>query len=322
MTRRPVTIFPGDCLQTQRRVRAVVDRAGANIDWQDPGEGASHEDHLASVRTTRLAWVGYRKWRGTGLPPAVILREELGIYAQHRPIRPLPGIGGRHPDVDLLVVRETTEDVYAHLEHESIEGVFESVKITTRTACERIARHAFQTARAQGRQKITLVHKSNILKLSDGLFLRVGQEIAKEFPDLKCDEVIVDALCMRLVIDPSQFDVLLCGNLYGDILGDLCAGLVGGGSNVPTVSHGKDGTVLFGAGRGDPPEVDGTDAANPLPLLLPAVWLMRHLGQDGEADALYDAIARVLERGERPIALGGSTSCEAFCVAVEGQLSA
>jgi isocitrate dehydrogenase (NAD+) len=333
MTRHPVTIVPGDTPLTHRRARAVVDRVGAGIDWQELPDGTPHEEILAAVRRTKRAWVGYRKVvpgtePGTGspgaqpgTPAAVRLREELGIHAQHRPIRPLPGTEGRHPDLDLLVVRETTEDVYAHLEHESIEGVFESVKVTTRAACERIARHVFETARRQGRQRVTIVHKSNILKLSDGLFLRVGRQIAQEYPDIACDEMIVDALCMRLVLDPSKYDVLLCGNLYGDILGDLCAGLVGGGSNVPTISHGPDGLVLFGSGRGDPPELDGTDRANPLPYLLPAVWLLRNLGWDGEADRLYDAIAAVLESGSQPWALGGTTGCDAFCSAVEAEIS-
>jgi isocitrate dehydrogenase (NAD+) len=307
----PVGMYPGDQPLTQARVRAVLDRAGARIDWVDDG--------LDGIRRCKVGWVGHRKWTGQGLPPAVTLREQLGIYAQHRPVRPVPGLPSRHPDVDLLVVRETTEDVYAHLEHESIEGVYESVKVTTRAACERIARQTFRTARQQGRQRVTIAHKSNILKLSDGLFLRTAKEVAKEFPDLTCDDLIVDALCMRLVIDPSRFDVILCGNLYGDIIGDLCAGLVGGASNVPSIGHG-DGLVVFGAGYGDGPTVDGTDRANPLPLLLPAVWLLRHVGAVGEAEALVEAIAKVLERGDRPFALGGSASCEEFCAAVEAML--
>lgn len=314
---RPVvTAVPGDDPRTFRRVLDLVDRAGADLRWE------VEQDWRPSLARTKVALVGHRRWTGQGLPPAVALREALGVFAQHRPIRPLPGVPTRHPDVDLLVVRETTEDVYAHLEHESLPGVYESVKVTTRAACERIARHAFDVARRGGRQRVTVVHKANIMKLSDGMFLRTAMGVAEAFPDIECDEVIVDALCMRLVLDPSRFDVLLCGNLYGDIVGDLCAGLVGGPSNAPSVNHATDGTVLYTAGRGDPPGAEGTDGANPLPVLLPAIELLYGVGRDGEAERLHNALARTFERGVRPHALGGDAGCEAFCAAVEGALGA
>jgi isocitrate dehydrogenase (NAD+) len=315
---REVTVLPGDSPKTFERVRRVMERTRAPL--QLVVQTGAHEERLAAVRRTKLAWVGHTRWPGHGLPAAVRLREELGVEARHRPICPLPGLVTRYDDIDLLVIRETTEDVYAHLEHESIEGVFESLKVTTAAACERIARHAFEVARKNGRHRVTIVHKSNILKLSDGLFLRTAQQVAKEFPDIQCDEVIVDALCMKLVLDPSRFDVLLCGNLYGDILGDLCAGLVGGATNAPSIDYARDGTVVFGAGHGDRPEVDGTDAANPLALLLPAISLLRHVGCTGEAEALHEAIARALEAGNKPVALGGGTSCEALCSAIEQYL--
>ncbi|MCB9689488.1 MAG: NAD-dependent isocitrate dehydrogenase [Alphaproteobacteria bacterium] len=314
-----VTLVPGDTPDTMERVVAIVDRLGAGIEWDRPSPKATHEDMLRSARTTKLALAAHAHWTGTGRAPAVVLREELGVFAQHRPVRPVPGIPARHPDIDLLVVRETTEDVYAHLEHESIPGVFESLKVTTRAATERIARHAYQTARRLGRKKVTIVHKSNIMKLSDGMFLRVGQRVASEYPDIETDEVIVDALCMRLVLDPGRFDVLLCGNLYGDIVGDLCAGLAGGASNAPVVDHALDGTVLFSAGHGDLREVDGTPAANPLPVLLPALRLLRHLGRDDLADQLRLAISDTLE-AERPIALGGTASCAATCEGIAARL--
>jgi len=318
MTNR-VTAVHGDAPTTFARVQRLVDASGADIEWDDPSPTATHADMLRSAAQTKTALVGYQRATGDGLPPSVVLRDERGVHAQHRPIRPLPGVPVRHGDVDLLVVRETTEDVYAHLEHESIQGVFESLKVTTEQACARIARHAFEVARAPGRPKVTIVHKANIMKLSDGMFLRVSREVAKEFPEIACDDVIVDALCMKLVIDPSQFEVLLCGNLFGDIVADLCAGLVGGATNAPSINFGTSAT-LFTAGHGDDPAVDGTDHANPLPILLPAVHLLRHLGLDSEAERLHDAAAGALEAG-LPMALGGSVGFEAFCQAIESRLA-
>ncbi|MEO0603907.1 MAG: isocitrate/isopropylmalate family dehydrogenase [Myxococcota bacterium] len=314
-----VTAVHGDTPTTFRRVQRLVDATGADIAWDDPSRTATHADMLRSAQDTQTALVGYQNGSDQSLPPSVVLRDELGVYAQHRPIRPLPGIPVRHPDADLLVIRETTEDVYAHLEHESIQGVFESLKVTTEQACAHIARHAFEVARATGRSKVTIVHKANIMKLSDGMFLRVAREVGTEFPEIACDDVIVDALCMKLVIDPSQFEVLVCGNLFGDILADLCAGLVGGASNAPSINFGRDVT-LFTAGHGDPAAIDGTEQANPLPVLLPAIHLLRHLGLDSEAEDLHDATAAALEAG-LPVALGGSVPFEAFCQAIEDRLS-
>ncbi len=318
--RHEVTAVPGDCPTTFHRVRQTVDAVGADIHWDLPETGATHADMLTSARRTGLALVGHSAPQGGELPPAVVLRDQLGVFAQHRPIRPLPGLGARHEDADLLVVRETTEDVYAHLEHESIPGVFESLKVTTRGACERIARHAFEVARSTGRQRVTVVHKANIMKLSDGLFLSTAREVAKEFPDIEVDDCIVDALCMKVVIRPSQFDVLLCGNLFGDIVSDLAAGLVGGNSNSPSINFAEDGTILFTAGHGVATGDIGTERANPLPVLLPAIHLLRHLHQDGEADRLLNATAATLEHGVKPIATGGSATLDAFCAAVELRL--
>jgi len=311
-----VTAVPGDCPKTFRTVQQLLAAAGAQLTWDEPSAGATHLDMLRSARRTRRALVGHARARGDELPPAVVLRDELSIFAQHRPIQPVPGLPSRHDDADLLVVRETTEDVYAHLEHESIPGVFESLKITTRAACERIARHAMEVARSTGRDRVTIVHKANIMKLSDGMFLAVAREVAADYPDLQVDDCIVDALCMKLVLQPSQFGVLLCGNLFGDIVGDLCAGLVGGVSNAPSINHGTDGLVLFTAGQGDQPEVCGTEQANPLPLLLPAVHLLRHAGQGDAADRLHHAVGATLQGGTRPLALGGDATLSGFADAV------
>jgi isocitrate dehydrogenase (NAD+) len=306
MTRPLVAVHTGDSPRTFARLRQVLDAAGADLDWDViTGEPA------AAIRAAGVGLVVPTRWPGAGLPPAVKLRQELGIFAQHRLVRTLPGLPARHGPIDLLLVRETTEDVYAHLEHESVPGVFESLKVTTRAATERIARHAFETARAQGRSKVTVVHKSNIMKLSDGMFLRVCQEVGREFPDVVTDEVIVDALCMKLVLHPGRFDVLVSGNLYGDILSDLCAGLVGGASNAPAMNVGP-GVTVFTSAHGDSPEVDGTDAANPMVMLLPALALLEHVGRGTVAAQLRAKLADTFTSGARPVAMGGSLSVGAF----------
>jgi len=309
-----VTAVHGDCPHTFRAVQQLLAAAGADLTWDEPSDSATHLDMLRSAKRTKRALVGHaRPHEADELPPAVVLRDELDVFAQHRPIRPLPGLPSRHEDADLLVVRETTEDVYAHLEHESIPGVFESLKVTTRAACERIARHAMHTARATGRSKVTIVHKANIMKESDGMFLRVARQVGDEFDDIEVDDCIVDALCMKLVLWPRQFSVLLCGNLFGDIVGDLCAGLVGGRSNAPSINYGDEGLVLFTAGQGDNPEVCGTDRANPLPLLLPALHLLRHVDQAAPADRLSASLGETLQRGVLPLGLGGEATLSAFC---------
>jgi len=312
-----VTLVPGDVPEVLEGIKQVVAATGARIAWTEP----SADEVVAAARDTGAALVGWQRGGPDGLPPAVRLREQFGVFAQLRPIQDLPGLGGRFQDVDLLVVRETTEDVYAHLEHESIPGVFESLKVTTRAACERIARHAFELARAHGRRKVTIVHKANIMKLSDGMFLRTAQAVARDYPDIQHEDVIVDALCMRLVLDPSRFDVLLCGNLFGDIVADTCAGLVGGRSNAPSINVAIDGTRLFTAGHGDPPEIAGTGRANPLHLILPAIHLLRHLGEVDAAQRLRTALGRTLSDGVRPLALGGDATWERFCEALGQRLA-
>ena len=318
--KREVTAVYGDCPATFRRVQQLLGAAGAELQWDDPSEAATFADALRSVKRTGLALVGHARGTGDGLSPAVLMRDELGVYAQHRPIRPLPGIPTRHQDVDLIVVRETTEDVYAHLEHESLPGVFESLKVTTEEACRRIARHAFEVAQQTGRDRVTIVHKANIMKLSDGMFLRTAKKVAQDFPEIRCDDVIVDALCMKLVIAPGPFEVLLCGNLFGDIVSDLCAGLVGGPSNAPSINF-ADNLAVFTAGQGDDPQFLRTEYSSPLPILLPAIHLLRHIGQSGEAERLHDATASALEAGIRPRSLGGEATREELCRAIEARLA-
>jgi isocitrate dehydrogenase (NAD+) len=323
MVSHEVTVVPGDSELATAAAQRLVEAVGVEVRWDEPSTDATHSSLLQSAHRTKAVLMGWQKGgRDRGeLPPAVKLRNDLGVFAQIRPIYALAGLdapaGG---PVDVLVVRETTEDVYANMEHETIPGVFESLKVTTRAACERIARYAFELARMQRRTKVTIVHKANIMKLSDGLFMNTARDVASAYPDIDVEDCIVDALCMHLVRDPTQFDVLLCGNLFGDIVADLCCGLVGGASNAPSINVAKDGTVLFTAGHGDPPGIAGTPNANPLPVVLPAVHILRHLGERPAGDRLLQAVEGTLQAGEHPISLGGSLDCAAFTDAVAGRL--
>jgi isocitrate dehydrogenase (NAD+) len=314
-----VTLLPGDTTGAEifEHVKPLLVRLGVDITWDEPTPTATMETLLASVRRTGTALMAY-EWgdRDSGkLAPIVVLREELGVYANLRPLRSLPSVPSRHRDVDLLVVRETTEDIYAHLEHESLPGVFESFKVTTEVACERIARYAFETARRLGRAKVTIVHKANIMKLSDGMFLRVGRQVSEEYPEIETNDCIVDALCMKLIMNPGEFDVLLCGNLFGDIVADLCTGIVGGASNAPSINIADD-VVLFTAGHGDSMNLVGTGKGNPLTLLLPTIAMLSHLGEGDAAARLETAMNQAIEGGTRPFALGGQASVTTFFVAL------
>ena len=322
-----ITLIPGDTTGPEvcEAVQTVVAAAGVDVAWESHpiGKEGIADALLASAAETRAVLMAFQHGgRAEGrVPPVVALRKALRIFANHRPVRSWLGMPTRFSDVDLLVIRETTEDIYAHLEHESIPNVFESFKVTTQTACERIAQHAFRTARDLGRKKLTIVHKANIMKKSDGMFLRVAQDVGRQYPDIDHDECIVDALCMRLIVDPSQFDVLLCGNLFGDIVGDLCTGLVGGASNCPSISYNEDHVALFAASHGDPEEAKGTGRANPMTLLVPAVELMRHVGENKAAVAIRAALEKTLIDDIKPHALGGRTSWVKFTEEVCGRIT-
>ncbi|HJN77771.1 MAG TPA: isocitrate/isopropylmalate family dehydrogenase [Myxococcota bacterium] len=302
-----VTLVPGDWVgpECAEVVRDVLAAAGVDIRWD---VHTSNDDafYASARRTRRVLTNRLSASRVPGkLPRSVAIRKELGLWAQLRHVRSLPGVPARFSDVDVLVVRETSEDVYTGFEHQTAPGVFESIKLTTEAACERIARKAFSVARERGRQKVTIVHKSNIMKKADGLFLRTGQRVARDFPDIECDEAIVDALCMRLVRWPSSFDVLLCGNLFGDIVSDLCAGLAGGICVGGSVNVGDD-VMLFANPHGKAPELVGTGRANPLPSLMVGVELVGSLGLNETADRLRRAILAALAAGLHTVDHGGS----------------
>ena len=245
----------------------------------------------------------------------VRLRQTLDLYANLRPVKNLPNVASRFSGVDLVVVRENTEDLYAGLEHTVVPGVVESLKIITEAASTRIARFGFEYARAHGRRRVTAVHKANIMKLSDGLFLRSVQRVAQDFPDIVFDERIVDAACMDLVLKPEKYDVLLLPNLYGDIVSDLAAGLVGGLGLVPGANLGTLGAI-FEAVHGTAPDIAGQDKANPTALLMSAILMLRHLGLPELADRIEKALLATFEAGIKTGDLGGTAGTREFARAV------
>lgn len=306
-----VTLIPGSGIgpQVADVVRDVVSAIGSAIRFDEQNEiGAATE----SVRRTGLALKG--KWvakiePGT-LPPTVLFRKALGIHTIVRHVTNLPGLPARGQNVDILIVREASEDIYSGFEHESAEGVFETVKVTTRAACERIHRYAFELARAKGRKRVTTVHKANILKKSDGMFLAVGQQIAKEYAEITHDDVIVDALCMQIVRKPHAFDVLVAGNLFGDIVSDCAAGMAGG----VTVACGRnigEGVTVFESPHGTSPEIVGIDGANPYPMLGLTVDLLRHVGEMENAERVRSACISALQAGLHTVDMGGTATCSA-----------
>lgn len=311
MTLRKVTLIPGDGPghAFAGPITELLGAAGAQIDWQwveagqstATAEGAVGAACIQSVRETGVALKGpMLPAEGRHESVSITLRKSLGLYGGVRHVRNLAGLPSRYENVDLVVIRENTEDVYAGLEHEVQPGVVESIKVVTRTACERIFRFAYRYARSHGRQRLAIVHKANIMKRTDGLFLAVGREVATHYPDVETRDIIVDNACMQLVQRPHQFQVLVCGNLYGDILSDLSAGLVGGVSAVWGMDQGDD-CVVFDA-------IHGREE-NPLPMLMPAIALLGHLGQGVAQARLSQAVERVLtSRRALPAELGGTAS--------------
>jgi isocitrate dehydrogenase (NAD+) len=324
-----VTLIPGDGIGpevTQATLR-LLEAAGAAIEWEQREarpivglrkEDASADPVVSSIMRTRVGLKGPVSTSiGAGHRSInVALRKALELYANFRPVKKLPGVRSRFEGVDLVIVRENTEDLYAGLEHTVVPGVVESIKIITERASTRIARFAFEYARKAGRKKIAAIHKANIMKLSDGLFLECIRKIAGEFPEIEYGEVIVDNCCMQLVLRPEQFDMLLLENLYGDIISDLCAGLVGGLGLVPGANLGAESAV-FEAVHGSAPDIAGKNIANPTALMLSAILMLRHLGQDAAADRIEKAIHDVYLKGRRLTRdVGGTATTEEFTSAV------
>ncbi len=325
---KTITLLPGDGIGPEVTAAAVriVEAAGARFEWESHLAGSEAlarigdplpREVLDSIQRNGVALKGpVTTPVGKGFQSVnVRLRRELELYANLRPVRTLPGVPSRFEGVDLVVVRENTEGLYSGLEHTVVPGVVESLKVITERASTRVARFAYDYARAHGRRRITVVHKANIMKLSDGLFLECARAVAAEHPEVATDDRIIDALCMQLVTTPERFDVLLMENLYGDIVSDLCAGLVGGLGVVPGANLGESGAV-FEAVHGSAPDIAGRNLANPLALIQTAVLLLRHLGLADEAGRVDAALARVLGAGLRTRDLGGSATTTEFTEAI------
>ncbi|MCA9517794.1 MAG: NAD-dependent isocitrate dehydrogenase [Myxococcales bacterium] len=319
-----VTLIPGDSVgrELAPMTQRVIAAAGVDVDWDVVEAGTNPfgqsgdplpPEVFDSIARTGVALKGELKTpQGSGYEsPNVRLRKRLDLFATVRPIKVQPGLPGRYDKVDVVVVREATEDVYAGIEHVVVPGVVQSIKVTTKKASDRIIRFAFEYARAHGRKKVTLVHKANIMKKADGLFLACGNAIAGEYADVAYESIIADNACMQLVRDPSRYDVLVTQNLFGDLLGDLGAGLVGGMSNVWGELRNEGGTAVFEAIHGIADALVGTGRANPLPYLRPATALLRHLGEASAADRVDAAIAAAVTAGHKTPDIGGvSTTTE------------
>ena len=324
-----VTLIPGDGIgpEVSAAVLRIIEAAGVSIEWerfivggqaQDLAGSSLPDEVLESVRRNKVALKGpVATPVGSGFESVnVRLRKILDLYANLRPVRNLPGVPSRFGDVDLVIVRENTEGLYSGLEHEVVPGVVESLKIMTDKASTRIAIFAFEFARKYGRKKITAVHKANIMKKSDGLFLKCFRQVAVDYPDIEHDEKIVDNTCMQLVMNPYQFDVMLMENLYGDIVSDLAAGLVGGLGVVPSGNIGAN-AALFEAVHGTAPDIAGKNLANPTALLMSAIMMLRYIGEQKAADRIESALNTVLSKREKVTRdLGGTASTSEFADAI------
>jgi isocitrate dehydrogenase (NAD+) len=331
--RHKVTLIPGEGIgpEIATAVRRILDAAGVQIDWEEL-EGRTDKStekgqlvsQLAvdSVRRNHVALKGPMATAIAGGAPSVnvALRKTLDLYANLRPVKNLPGVKSRFEGVDVALVRENTEDLYSGLEHEVVPGVVESLKIITERASSRIAQFAFDYAKKNGRTKIHAIHKANIMKLSDGLFLKSIRTVAQQYPDIEYQEMIVDNACMQMVLNPQQFDVLLLPNLYGDVMSDLAAGLVGGLGVVGSANIGDD-AAMFEAVHGTAPDIAGKGFANPTALLLSSVLMLDHLGERSVARRIEAALEKVYREGAHTTRdVGGSAGTDEFTDAVIGAM--
>ncbi|MEQ1908379.1 MAG: isocitrate dehydrogenase (NAD(+)) [Vicinamibacterales bacterium] len=324
-----ITLIPGDGIgpEVTEAVLRILLAAGVSIEWDKHVAGVLAVERggvplpaelLDSIRRTKVALKGpVTTPIAAGFTSVNVgLRKALDLFANLRPVWTMPAVPSRYTGIDLVIVRENTEDLYAGLEHQVVPGVVESLKIITEKASTRIGRFAFDYARRHGRKKVTSIHKANIMKLSDGLFIESVRAVARDYPDIAYDEKIVDAACMHLVMKPEQFDVMVMPNLYGDIVSDLCAGLVGGLGVVGAANLGVD-VAVFEAVHGSAPDIAGKNYANPTALLLSAVLMLRHIDEGAAADRIMAALHTVLEEGSCLTRdLGGTASTFEFADAV------
>lgn len=328
-----ITLIPGDGIGPEIIAATVriIEASGVDIEWETHILGAlAHEKFgttipdstIESIKRNKVALKGPQMTPiGKGFTSVNVgLRKALDLYANVRPVKALPNVPCRYPELDLVVMRENTEDLYAGLEHVVVPGVVESIKIITEKASTRIARYSFEYAKANGRKKVTAVHKANIMKLSDGLFLECFYNVAKDYPDIESDDKIIDNCCMQLVMRPEQFDVLVLENLYGDIVSDLCAGLIGGLGLAPGANIGEQGAV-FEAVHGSAPDIAGQGIANPTAILMSGIMMLRHIDEQKAADRVQAAMLEVFAEGQAITRdLGGTAKTEEFANAIIAKL--
>ncbi len=329
-----ITLIPGDGIgpEVTRPTQEIIQAAGVKIEWETFLAGAEalerhgktvSEELRYSIKKNNVALKGPLTTPvGEGFSSAnVELRKTLDLYANLRPVKSLPGVKSRYENVDLIVIRENTEDLYSGIEHVVVPGVVESLKIITEKASTRIAEFAFKLARSEGRKKVTAVHKANIMKLSDGLFLNCAKKVAKGFQKIQYNEVIVDNACMQLVLNPLQYDILLLENLYGDIVSDVAAGLVGGLGLVPGANIGED-CAVFETVHGSAPDIKGKNKANPTAMILAAIMMLKHIGEAEAAERIYSALVNVFtKRKVFTPDLGGSATTTVFAAAIIKELT-
>src|SRR5713101_5252750 len=329
MIMHKVTLIPGEGIgpEVAAATRRILEASGVQIDWEaiagrsdsssDQGKSV-HQGAVESVRRNRVALKGPMETAIAGGAPSVnvALRKTLDLYANLRPVKNMPGVKSHFENVDLILVRENTEDLYSGLEHEVVPGVVESLKIITERASTRIAKFAFEYAKRHGRKKIHAIHKANIMKLSDGLFLRSVRAVAEQFPQIEYKELIVDNACMQMVMDPMQFDMLLLPHLYGDVMSDLAAGLVGGLGVVPSANIG-DECAMFEAVHGTAPDIAGKGFANPTALLMSSILMLDHLGERTTARRIEVALEKVYREAKHTTRdVGGPAGTDEFAQAV------
>ena len=326
-------LIPGDGIgrEIAESVRAVSAALNTGIEWQECEAGAEYAEAsgelIAPGTLDAIEACGWALKGPTATPLGkgfrsinVQLRQRFATYANLRPVHTLPGVPTRFENVDLVIVRENTEDLYKGIEYMLTDDIANGVKLITRPACEKICRFAFDYARKNGRKKVTAVHKANIMKLTDGLFLRTFREVAEDYPDIEANDCIIDALCMKLVQRPEQFDVLVAPNLYGDIISDLCAGLVGGLGFAPSANIG-DKTRIYEAVHGSAPDIAGQDKANPSAILMAFAMMLNDLGMTDKADKLNAAIQAQVAEGKVITAdIGGTAGTKEFTQAVIARL--
>src|ERR1044072_3416645 len=315
-----ITLIPGDGIgpEVASNVVRIIEASGVEVQWETYYAGAQAlekfgstlpEELLESIKRNKVALKGpITTPVGKGFTSVNVgLRKTLDVYANLRPVRALPNVPSRYPELDLVVVRENTEDLYSGIEHVVVPGVVESITVITEKAATRIARFAFEFARREGRKKVTAVHKANIMKLSDGLFLECFRNVARDYPEIEADDKIVDNACMQLVMRPEQFDIMLLENLYGDIVSDLCAGLVGGLGLVPGANIGELGAV-FEAVHASAPDIAGQGIANPTALLQSGILMLRPLGERDAAERIEKGMLTVYTDGQvRTRGVGGTS---------------